>query len=241
MTHFRRMSVACCAALLATVPTVQAEGSFVALQAGITESFDMDSTGNTFRVLFGPRITERLSFEMGIMDIGKASINDPEVDFSPTLTDDPVPEFSEAPPVFINPSYGSVTSTNGSDTTPSSAVYTGFASIHPQSFLLTLSYRFPLRDNLDFFLKSGANVWFAEYDVVEITATSVDGVNNTVSRRILKTSQDSAVDPITGGGFLWHVIPELSIRAELETTALDSKDFKEPRFQLITLGMQFEF
>ncbi len=240
MNVYRQWSAACCALLLTTVPNAQAEGGFIALQAGITESFDLDSTGNTFRILFGPRITERLSFEMGVMDIGKASVDDPDVDFSPTLTDDEPPVFSQRPPRFVNTSYGSVVNTNGSDTTPSSAVYTGVASIHPRSFLLTLSYRFPLLDNLDFFLKTGANVWFADYESIEITATS-NGTDNTISKRITGTRQDSAVDPITGGGFLWQVLPELSIRAELETTALDNKDFKEPRFQLMTLGVQYEF
>src|SRR5690606_33008638 len=59
-------------ALALTTPAVQADGSFIALLGGTTESADMDSSGTSWRLLFGPRATDNLSFEMGLMDLGEA-------------------------------------------------------------------------------------------------------------------------------------------------------------------------
>lgn len=217
-------------------PAAQAEGGFVGLQGGITDSQDMDSFGNTIKLTFGPNITDRLALEFGIMDIGEASYDDPKADF--TDVDD------DTPPKFRNAKHGTVVRTNAiTDATDpannrqSFATYTGFANARPQSFLITFRYRFSLTNDIDFFLKTGANLWFADYDTVEIKAFQ----DKTISRRIVNSKQTSAIDQISGGGFLWRALPDLAIRAELETTALDSKEFNRVRFQLITLGAQYEF
>ena len=217
-------------------PAALAEGGFVGLQGGITDSQDMDSFGDTIKLTLGPNITDRLALEFGIMDIGEASYDDPEADFTDVGDD--------TPPRFSNTKHGTVSRTNAitdatdpDDNRQSFATYTGFASARPQSFLITFRYRFPLTDSIDFFLKTGANLWVADYDIVEIKAFQ----DQTISRRIVNTKQTSAIDQISGGGFFWRAHPNLALRAELETTALDSKEFSRVRFQLITLGAQYEF
>lgn len=210
-------------------PAAQAEGGFVGLQGGITDSQDMDSFGNTVKLTFGPNITDRLALEFGIMDIGEASYDDPKADFTDVADD--------KPPTFKNAKHGTVSRTNATTDDQAYATYTGFASARPQSFLIAFRYRFPLTDSIDFFLKTGANLWVADYDTVEIKAFQ----DQTISRRIVSTKQTSAVDQISGGGFFWRALPDLALRAELETTALDSKEFSRVRFQLITLGAQYEF
>lgn len=206
-----------------------AGGGFAGLMAGVTDSRDMDDTGNSVRLLFGPNITERLSLEFGLMDMGETTYDDPDVDFSNADDDNP--------PVFSNISHGDVISTVATDSSQSVATYTGFASARPQSFLITFRYRIPLTGDLDFFLKTGANIWWADFDTVEIKAYQ-DG---SLSRRVVKTRQTSAIDQISGGGFIWQAWKGMSIRAELETTALDSQEFERARFQLVTLGVQYDF
>ncbi len=215
---------------LACLPSrVYAEGGFAGLMAGVTDSRDMDGTDNSVRLIFGPNITERLSLEFGLMDMGETSYDDPDVNFSNADDDNP--------PVFTHVSHGEVTSALATDSSQSVATYTGFASARPQSFLITFRYRIPLTTDLDFFLKTGANIWWADYDTVEIKAYQ-DG---SLSRRTVKTRQTSAIDQISGGGFLWRAWNGMSIRAELETTALDSQEFERARFQLVTLGAQYDF
>lgn len=243
MITFRHFSMASALALSMAVPAAFADEGFIALSAGVADSLDMDSSGYAVKVLFGPRITERLSLEFGLMDMGRTSNNNPKVDFSPTLTDDNPAEFNGESPVFINAKRGRVSSTKGqlnaAGNEPSTAVYTGVSDLRAQSALIGLSYRFPLRSDLDFFVKSGFNIWFADYDVVEITASS-DGENNTQVRTTTSDST-SSVYFLTGGGFLWHPLANVSVRAEFETTVLDSLELNSTRFQLMTLGVQYGF
>lgn len=243
MITFRHFSMASALALSMAVPAAFADEGFIALSAGVADSLDMDSSGYAVKVLFGPRITERLSLEFGLMDMGRTSNNNPKVDFSPTLTDDNPAEFNGESPVFINAKRGRVSSTKGqlnaAGNEPSTAVYTGVSDLRAQSALIGLSYRFPLRSDLDFFVKSGFNIWFADYDVVEITASS-DGENNTQVRTTTSEST-SSVYFLTGGGFLWHPFANVSVRAEFETTVLDSLELNSTRFQLMTLGVQYGF
>jgi len=224
----------CALPLLATLACLpaynaHAEGGFVSLQAGITDSRDMDDFGNAFKIHFGPNITSRVSLEFGLLDMGTASYDDPVADF--TDADD------ETAPTFSGTSHGSVSRSAATDSEQSVATYTGFSSAHPQGFLITFRYRIPLSDDIDFFLKTGANLWWADYDVIEVKAFQ-DG---TTSKRTVKTRQTSAVDQISGGGFIWRVMPDLAVRAELETTPLDSAEFERARFQLVTIGAQYEF
>lgn len=207
----------------------QAEGGFVGLQGGITGSRDMDSFGNTYKLHFGPNILDEFALEFGLLDMGESS------------NDDPTPTFegvsSDTPPSFNNADHGTISRLPGSADSPSSATFTGNSTVHPQGILITFRYRFDLTDNLGFFVKTGANIWEAEYTDVEITANQ----DQTVTRRELRKRKTSAVDQITGAGFLWQPISDFALRAELETTALDSQDFERVRFQLLTIGAQYEF
>ena len=191
----------------------------------------MDKFENVFKVHFGPDITSRLSLEFGLMDIGEVSFDDPDAVFT---------DSDGAPldiPAFKNAHHGDVVQTASTDTEDAYATYTGFSSAHPQSFIITFRYRIPVTDGLDFFLKTGANIWWADYELVEITAFE----DVTISRRTAKKGQTSAVDQISGGGFLWSMTDSLSLRAELETSALDSIDFERARFQLVTVGVQYQY
>ncbi len=216
------------AALIIPSLALAGEG-FVGVTAGITDSQDMDQFSENFRIIIGPNITENLSMELGILDMGEAGFDDPVADFS-SAGDGVAPRFNDI-------QRGSVDRISGTGDQQGSATYTGLSSIHPRSFLITMRYRFGLTDTVDFFIKGGANAWVAKYDDVEIIAYE-DG---TTTRRISKSSETSAVDLITGGGFLWNAYKSMTIRAELETTALDSQLFPRARFQLLTLGLQYEF
>lgn len=230
MFSLRKTSAAALVSFIFVFPaTALAEGGFVALQAGVTDSQDMDKFGNVFKLQFGPNITEHFSLEFGLADFGEVSYNDPTPDFTDVADDNP--------PSFNHAEHGTVTKESATDTEQAVTTYSGFSSAHPQSFLITFRYRVTLTDDIDFFLKTGANIWWADYDVIEMQAFQ-DG---TTSRRVSKSGQTSAVDQITGGGFLLRAVSNLSIRAELETSALDSKDFERARFQLVTLGAQYEF
>ena len=216
------------AALMIPSLVLAGEG-FVGVTAGITDSQDMDQFSENFRIVIGPNITENLSMELALLDMGEAGFDDPVADFS-SAGDGVAPRFNSI-------QSGSVDRVSGTDDILASATYTGLSTVHPRSFLITMRYRFGLTDTIDFFIKGGANAWVAKYDEVEIVAYE-DGSS---TRRISKSSETSAVDLITGGGFLWNAYKSMTIRAELETTALDSQIFPRARFQLLTLGLQYEF
>lgn len=219
--------------LLASAPFAVAEGGFISLQSGITDSQDMDRFGTPIQLHFGPNITDQLSLEFGLMDMGEASYDDPKADFSEADRD--------TAPSFSNLSQGEVSSQSANDDRPASATYTGLSSIRPQGFLVMLRYRFRLLDDVDVFVKTGANIWAGDYEEIEITAqVNDDGSHSVVKQRGSKGSA-SAVDQITGGGVIWHLSHGLAARAELITTALDSQDFERVRFQLMTLGVHYEF
>src|SRR5690606_724332 len=177
-------------ALALTTQAVQADGSFIALLGGTTESADMDSSGTSWRLLFGPRATDNLSFEMGLMDLGEAR------------------------------------------NTISGANNSGISRFHPQGGLFSLSYRFGVLEQLDLFVKGGFNLWYADFDRVSIDASNV---------RTEEQDSVSGVSMITGAGLMWWVLPDLAVRAELETTELESREFPNTRFQLLTLGVQYDF
>jgi len=208
---------------------VLAEGGFVGMQAGITDSQDMDSFGQAYRIYFGPNILENLALEFGLLDMGKAEYNDPKADTSSATTSEP--------PTFRNAGHGNVSRSPGSGDDLSTATFTGISSAHPKGFLITFRYKFGITDDIDFFVKTGANIWQAELENIELT---VDQSGNQ-TKQTFTGKKASAVDQISGGGFLWRPVKQLAVRAELETTALDSIDFERVRFQMITLGAQYEF
>lgn len=176
-------------ALLITTP-VKAEGSFVALLGGITHNSQQDDTSPAFRILFGPRATEQLSFEMGLVDFGKVSS-----DISKAADGD-------------------------------------LSSLHTRSALFSLSYRFGLTDKVGLLVKGGFNLWRADYDLV-----SIDASNN----RTTQQESASGVSPITSTAVLWQVADTLWLRAEAETTALDSQEVQRARLRVLSLGLQYHF
>lgn len=222
-------SLITCLVCLGVSSFAQAEGGFVSLQGGITDSQDMDSFGNAFKLHFGPNILDQFALEFGLLDMGEASYDDPTATFEDVSSD--------TPPSFDNASHGEISRLPGSADSPSTATFTGNSTVHPQGILITFRYHFDLTNDLGFFVKTGANIWEAEYTDVEITANQ----DQTVTRRELRKRKTSAVDQITGAGFLWQPISDFALRAELETTALDSQDFERVRFQLLTIGAQYEF
>jgi opacity protein-like surface antigen len=217
-------------AVLLFTPIAQAEGGFVSLQAGITDSQDMDSFGTAYKIHFGANILDQFALEFGLLDMGEAGYDNPVANFDDVDAD--------TPPRFDNADHGSVSRSPGTDTEQAKATFTGISTAHPQGLLITFRYKFNLAQDIDFFLKTGANIWQAEYDIIEMTATQ-DG--NVTNARTIDSRKTSAVDQISGGGFLWSPLDNMAIRAELETTALDSKEFERVRFQLLTLGVQYEF
>lgn len=228
--HFRKTALVVLASLGAlTSINSQAEGGFVSLQGGITDSQDMDKFNNAFKVQFGGNILDNFALEFGLLDMGEASFDDP------TPTYDGVSD--TVPPRFSDAAHGSVSRSPKSTSAPSRATFTGLSKAHPQGFLFTFRVKLPITDSVDFFFKTGANAWWADYERIELTADQ----NKVVTRRVVKKGNTSAVDQITGGGFLWEPLPNIAVRAELETTALDSLEFKRARFQLLTLGAQYEF
>lgn len=219
--------------LLAAIMSISAhaEGGFVSMQAGITDSQDMDKFGTAYKIHFGPNILDNFALEFGLLDMGEARYNDP----TPTYDD----VSDTKPPSFRNSRHGNVSRSNASGDEPSKATFTGLSAAHPRSFLIAFRYSFDLSDSLRFFVKTGANIWQADLEEIELVATQNKGP---VQRRIVSSNKKaSAVDQISGGGFLWQPIKNLALRAELETTALDSQHFNRVRFQMITLGAQYEF
>jgi len=216
------------AALFSPCPAL-AEGGFVSLQSGITDSQDMDNFNTAYKIQFGPNILDQFALEFGLLDMGRVGYEDPVATFT-DVSDD-------TPPSFRNAEHGSVVRQNAAQDSGSKATFTGISEAHPRGFLITFRYKFELTQDLDFFVKTGANIWEAEYDTIEIIAND----DKTVTKRKLDSRKTSAVDQISGGGFLWQPLQDLALRAELETTALDSQHFSRVRFQLLTLGAQFEF
>jgi opacity protein-like surface antigen len=211
--------------------SAHAEGGFVSMQAGITDSQDMGKFGTAYKIHFGPNILDNLALEFGLLDMGEASYNDP------TPIYDDVSDTNA--PRFRNSGHGVVTRTDGNTDEPSKATFTGISSAHPRGFLVAFRYSFDLSDTLRFFVKTGANIWQADLEEIELIANQN---KDPVQRRVVSSNKKaSAVDQISGGGLLWQPIKNLALRAELETTALDSKDFNRVRFQMITLGAQYEF
>ena len=77
----------------------------------------------------------------------------------------------------------------------------------------------------------------ADYQTIKITADK-DG---NIVRSEQRESQTSAVNAISGGGFIYSPIPQLSLRAELESTAISSGDMPRTRLQNISFGANWEF
>lgn len=204
------------------IHSAHAEGGFVGAQTGIVDSANLDSFNNIpLKIIFGPQILDQFALEFGLMDMGEASYKDPSV----------VRGTNEVG--FVGAKHGETI------VRPNESTFVGNSKIHVRSFLVTFRFNLPVSDNTDLFFKTGANLWAGDYENIEIVANSDPAKATT--RTVTKRAKTSAVDQITGAGVMWRPINSVAVRAELETTALDSAAFNRARFQLITLGAQFEF
>lgn len=215
------------------------EDGFIGLYAGSTSSFDADSTSTSFKILTGAHVTSRITLEFGYLNFGKTSYDDP----SAINTDN-----SKANISFTDAAHGSVSPgqlgdptvvDGGKDTydNKGNGEFNGISEFNPEGALINLRYRFPLTDEFDFFVKTGFFAWAADYQNIKIIAEQ--GGNTT--RTETKSSQTSGANTISGAGFIYRPIPQLSIRTELESTAISSAEMPRTRLQNITLGINWEF
>jgi hypothetical protein len=217
------------------------EGGFIGLYGGTTVSNSADKTSNSFKILTGAHITSQLSLELGYLNMGKTSYNDPKA-INQEATNRNNISFSDAghgsigfgqlgdPTVVVD---GPNTYNDKGDST-----FTGVSTFVPEGALINLSYSFPLVDNsLDFFVKTGFYAWWADYKTIELTASQTPGVSKITE----KEHQTSAVNTISGAGLIYYPIQQLSIRAEVETTAIASGVMPRTRLQNIAIGVNWEF
>jgi hypothetical protein len=208
-------------------------GSFLGVYGAAIISDDIDQTNIATKIVFGPNITENLSLEFGIMDMGLMAYDDPDPVF-------PTAENAAAgtPPTFTNTSNGEVDRDTGDSTTLGTATYTGSDSYQARGVLLNLRYNFTYTETVDFFVKAGASAWIADVEKVSITAYG-DGTVD--AKRTTGSNETSGVELITGVGIMWTPWDNLAIRSELESTSLDSFHIEPAGFLMIGLGIQYEF
>jgi hypothetical protein len=226
-------------ALTLSTGTLASDGGFIGVYTGISSSLDADDTSTTYKILTGAHVTSRISLEFGYVNFGSTRYDAPTAinvnDNSSNIS-------------FRDAEHGSISHgqlgeatviAGGRDTynAKGSSSFTGMSKFKPQGMLINFRYRFPIADSFDFFLKTGFFAWWSDYTTIKHTA-SQDGSLVTVKE---KSSQTSAVNPISGGGFIYHPIPQLSLRAELETTAISSAEMPRTRLQNINLGVNWEF
>ena len=227
--------------LLAACSTSNAgEGGFIGAYGGSVSSGDADSTSNSFKILTGAHITSNLSLEFGYLNMGKTSYDDP-VATNQAATSRSNISFSDADHGSI--SHGPLGEPTDVPDGPNiyekkgNSTFTGMSEFEPQGALVNLSYSFPLIDNtLDIFVKTGFYAWWADYKTVEITASQ-----DNVTRAIEDEGETSAVSTISGGGLIYTPIPQLSFRAEIETTKISSGVMPNTRLQNISIGANWEF
>lgn len=225
------------ATLLASASALAAEsedhGGFVGLYAAAINSSDVDQTNIATKIVFGPNITENLSLEFGIMDMGEMVYDDPTPIY-PTAEN----AATGTAPSFSNASNGEIDRDSGDSSTLGKATYKGSKSFQARSFLINLRYHFPYTDTVDFFVKAGANAWIADVEKVSITAY---GNGTSDPGQYAGSNETSGVELITGAGVMWKPLKGLAVRTELESTSLDSFHIEPSGFLMLGLGVQYEF
>lgn len=215
------------------------EDGFMGLYAGSTSSLDADSTSGSFKILTGAHVTSRITLEFGYVNFGETSYDDPTAINTGN---------NKASISFRDSDHGSVSEGQLGDATvvdggkdtydnKGNAVFNGISEFNPEGALINLRYRFPMTDEFDFFVKTGFFAWAADYQNIRIVAEQ----GGTITRTETKSSQTSGANTISGAGFIYRPIPQLSIRTELETTAISSAEMPRTRLQNITLGVNWEF
>jgi OmpA-like transmembrane domain len=239
--HVRKLS-AVIIALTMSCSVVASEGGFIGVYGGGSSSLDADSTGSTFKILTGAHITSRLTLEFGYVNFGATSYDDP----SAINLDNNNQNIS-----FNNAEHGSITFGQLGDATivdggkntydaKGSAEFNGISEFTPEGALINFRYRFPMLDTLDFFVKTGFFAWVADYKTIKITAEQ-NATAADLTPSIEKSSQTSGVNAISGAGFIYRPIPQLSLRTELESTAISSAEMPRTRLQNIAFGINWEF
>jgi hypothetical protein len=227
--------------LLATCSASNAgEGGFIGVYGGSVYSGDADSTSNSFKILTGAHVTSNLSLELGYLNMGTTSYDDPTA-INQAATSRSNISFSDA-------DHGSVSFGPLGEPTPvdpgqdlyenkGSSTFTGMSEFEPQGAIVSLGYSYPLiNKTLSIFAKAGFYAWWADYETVEITASQ-----DNVIRAIEDEGETSAVNTITGGGLIYTPISQLSFRAEIETTQISSGVMPKTRLQNISIGANWEF
>ena len=215
------------------------EGGFLGVYTGVSSSLDADKTSSSFKILTGAHVTSRISLEFGYVNFGATSYNDPTA----INTDNSNRNVS-----FKDAGHGSISLgqlgdptvvVEGKDTydNKGSSSFNGISEFTPEGALINLRYRFPILDSLDFFVKTGFFAWVADYNTIKITSDKAGVIVRSEERE----TQTSAVNAISGGGFIYSPIPQLSLRAELESTAISSGDMPRTRLQNISFGANWEF
>lgn len=215
------------------------EDGFMGLYVGSTSSLDADSTSSSFKILTGAHVTSRITLEFGYVNFGKTSYDDPSA--INTGNNKANISFRDAAHGSVSP--GQLGAANvidgGKDTydEKGKAEFNGISEFNPEGALINLRYRFPMTDEFDFFVKTGFFAWAADYQNIKIIAEQ----GGQTTRTETKSSQTSGANTISGAGFIYRPIPQLSIRTELETTAISSAEMPRTRLQNITLGVNWEF
>jgi hypothetical protein len=226
-------------ALSLSATSIANDGGFIGAYIGTSNSLDTEKSSASFKILTGAHITSRISLEFGYVNFGDTSYNDPTA----IHLDDCNCNIS-----FKDANHGSISFGQLGDATvveggrdtydnKGSSSFTGMNKFTPEGALINLRYRFPILDSLDFFVKTGFFAWAADYETIKITA-SQDG---SIVRITEKKTQTSGMNAISGGGFIYRPIPQLSLRAELESTAISSGDMPRTRLQNISFGTNWEF
>lgn len=230
------------ASTLFSVNTSAGEGGFVGLQLGAAASLDIDNTDASAKLYVGSNITNNLALEFGYLSMGTSSFDDPKA---------VIPTDETEAIYFTDAKHGSVTRgqvRDGADDTSTTDVdestlpkqaastFKGLSELSPHGVIINLRYNFNIMDSVDFFVKGGAYAWVAKYREMTL---SVD--NKNVHTKTYKDYQESAVQVITGGGFMWTPIDSMKVRAEMETVAIDTALLKRTRYEVISLGVQYEF
>lgn len=243
-TRIKALSTSLSAGLLALMLSGNAnalEDGFMGLQIGSASSLDTDSSSTSFKLLTGAHVTSRLTLEFAYLNLGTNSFKEPKAENLGYNKDNI--SFSDAKHGEI--SYGQLGDpTVNPDTNKNEyknkgdSSFTGIDEFSTHGALINLRYRFPINDEFDFFVKTGFFAWVVDYEKIKLTASQT-------TPGLLKMKDDSGqtfgVNAISGAGFIYHPTKDVSLRAELESSAISSEDMPRTRIQNITLGVNWEF
>lgn len=229
-------------AITLSIPSLANGNGFVGGYVGSSSTLDADKTSTTFKILTGAHITSRITLEFGYVNFGATSFNDPTA----INTSNNSKNIS-----FKDASHGKISTGQLGDATPvtsgpdtydkkSSSSFTGIKKFTPHGGLVNFRYRFPIVDSVDFFIKTGLFAWVANYETIKITA-KLNATTKDLTPETVERNETFGVNAISGGGFIYRPIPQLSLRAELESTAISSAKMPRTRLQNISFGANWEF